>query len=369
MWYLRPSALGVLILLPSITLGVVMTHVDDPQNERAICYMHNDPKVKALRMEFDALARRMHFWKKRDFEALFGPPAHKINADYALTCTQPRMVWTSGISLAGQASREHTAEYAVGDGLRVYVHFYGESPNRMYFYLRVKDGFVRLDRTEQLEARVTWERGVLWKALKHVQERWRAVVEWEVDEYEFDKLFVGREAVDPDAKFRAYSEWGEKQKLRLAHDRGSWQWYRGEARVASVSANGDESPTNFFLFGAGEREVRAHTGGTNYYSIRWNRGDDSSARYETWVRDEARGPWRAVEWVWSGPGERGKRSEEDTNGDGIPDEVKVTAEGKEPQRAPLKVEHSWAIHPKLIPIDWRVADEPERRLPVRRITK
>lgn len=368
----RPVALGLALLLPAAASGVVLTFLDDPQKEKGVAAALDDPKVKALRTEFDALAHRMSFWKARDFEALFGPPIRPVHTDYALTCTQSRLITTSGVGVAGEASKAHTDAYAVGDGLRADVRFQrdGVTPDYVLFYLRTGDGFVRLDRAEQLEARVIWERAVLWKALKHVDARWRAVVGWEVDPAAFDKLFAGREAADPDEKFRAYSEWGKDQGLQLYQGHGHWEWYRGETRVAQAYGNGDERPANFILSDGAGRSVREHMGGgPRSYSIRWNRADGSSTRFESWERDGDRGPWRATGWGWSGPGGRGGRSEKDTNGDGIPDEVWESVGGKEPAPAPLAVERSWAVHPELIPADMRIADRPDRRLPVRKIAK
>lgn len=371
MRYPQFVALGLAILLPSVASGVVMTFFDDPQKERGIAAAQLDPKVQALRVEFDALARRMQRWKKRDFEALFGAPVQGTHTDYALTCTQPRTVWMSGLRLNGPDSKAHTAAYTVADGVRVDVSFQwdGVTPSYMLFYLRTGKGFVRLDRADQLEARVAWEREILWKTAKRIDSRWGDVVGWEVDGGAFATIFAGREAIDLYTKFQAYREWGEKQELRLVCGKGSWEWYRGKTRVAHAYGDDDVTPTNFVLFGADGQSVRDHLGGTKSYSIRWNRPDGSNARYESWERDGDSGPWRAVGWVWSGPGGHGKRSEMDTNGDGIPDEVQQHIEGKEAATAPLTVEQSWAIHPKLIPADWRVTDQPDRRLPVRRITK
>lgn len=371
MSHIRPILLFIALLTPSVAPGFVLTSLDDPQKERAIGAVQSDPKILALRLEFDVLAHRMSFWKARDFSALFGPPIQPVQKDYALTCTQSRLVAMSGIGLLGdEESKAHTDVFSIGSGLRVDVHFQrdGVSPNYMYFYIRTGDDFIRLDRTEQLEARVTWERTALWKAIKHIDERWKTVVQWEVDKSEFDKLFTGRQAVDPREKLRAYEEWGEAQGLALVKNDGPWpsrEWRRKETRVAHAYGNG--TLTNFILFDADGRSAVDHMGGSRNYFIRWNRPDGSKTRFESWERDGERGQWRPVSWYWSSPGGRAERTEMDTNGDGIPDQVWETFSGE--QFKQLKVEESWAIHPKLISEEMQVADQPDRRLPIRRILK
>src|SRR5439155_26388156 len=57
--------------------------------------------------------------------------------------------------------------------------------------------------------------------------------------------------------------------------------------------------------------------------------------------------------------------ERDDNGDGIPDWYGTGSNDK--GRRLRALDQSWAIYPELIPVESRIPDQPDRRVPLRKI--
>src|SRR5207342_3147787 len=92
----------------------------------------------------------------------------------------------------------HFDTYAVGDIARlevVYQHN-GTSPADFVFQLKMDRDFVKLDRAENLEMRLAWERTRFNEMVKRIDELWRLKVVWEVDVEAQTKQFRGMNSWD-----------------------------------------------------------------------------------------------------------------------------------------------------------------------------
>ncbi|MDY3560164.1 hypothetical protein R5W23_001389 [Gemmata sp. JC673] len=376
----RLIAFGALCLLSAAASAEGIMPVSNPQSDWG--GRSGGPKIQGLGVEADALRNRMMRWRERDFRALFGEPFKPVEKEYALMTTEPRWLITGGVRVIGAPDKSHTASYRLGTGVRIDVSFGadGDRPGYIVFYPKVDDGFVRFDRHDRLERRITWERAALWKAVRHTDDRWREVVGWEIDPVRAGELARGLDTLDPAEKLKATAEWAEKQGMRLnthsTSPKGDTlrRWYRGGKVLVEVQCDGDGhgnegAPHTFTLYRANGSRLRHESAGPHTPSeVTWYRADDSPLRSE--LRHTDRVPGCEATWCWFVDG-RVVRLEKDTNGDGIPDELTERPGGKEGEvpGQPLVIEKSWAVHPELIPADLRLPDQTDRRVPVRRIAE
>ncbi len=361
--------------------GIIIATRDTHDDREAVRRIADNPRVVAFHSEVDAFRSRLLRWKERDFVALFGPAVDADKGDEALMVCEARTLLLSGLhSENPEDDHTRTAAYRVAGAGRFVVYFGndGRSPVHVLFYLNTDNEFIKLDRVENLDRRLAWERPRFTGLVTEVNRRWRQVVVWEIDTAKEKAQSQGVESADFPVKLRALVLQGKERGYALSHEppRGnvpvSWRWYHGEVLIAEACHNNrglkanEATPCDFAFYRSDGTLLRDDTGWPALEMIRWYRPDgETLARVETGAIHE--GAWRPTEWCWYDRLGRIVRNEHDSNGDGIPDVYDPTdLAGQEPQ-IPLSVERSWAVNPGLIPIDLSNPGQPERRLPLSRI--
>jgi hypothetical protein len=373
-------ALLTTLLLPSgLDAGIIVLLRDPLDDTDVVRKVQEDPAIRAFQKEVRAFGKRLLQWKERDFQAIFGNARVQPGARYAMMSTEPRVIGMSGRRYADpKLNKDHTESYHVGNTgrLDVYYSLDGVTPVHVHFYLRADKGFIKLDRADKLQARLFWERAAFARVVSETRKRWREVVVWEVDADKQKAQSQGMGSGDLDARLRAMLRWGVQQGYRLDHQpaRGDqtprWTWFLGEKMMAEAyhdrgfkGAAG--KPSNFIFYRPDGQRLRDDGGWPSVQMIRWYRPDGTMVRSEHGSQDGDR--WKPTGWSWYDKDGKAVRTEFDTNGDGVPDRV---LSGEFFARAPtttLAVERSWAVHPELIPVELRTADDPSRRLPLRKI--
>jgi hypothetical protein len=368
-------------LLPSATRAVIFRLLRDPQDDAAVVREAQEGKqVIAFRREVEAVTGRMLHWKERDFRALFGKPVAPEEREYAMMCTEARVIGLSGLRYADEKlNKDHTDTHLLGTGGRIDVYYGidGETPVHVHYYLKVDKDFVKLDRIGNLQKRLAWERPRFGDLAKNVEKRWREVVVWEVDPEKEKVQYQGIDSGDFNVKLKALLRWGEKHGYQLQHRPASgeatprWEWLHEGKLMAEAyhdrGFKGDEgSPCYFLLYRPDGTRLRDEGGWPSLDTVRWYRPDG-----KTMVRCEhgsmRQQSWRPTTWCWYGKDGKAVRSEWDTNGDGVPDRYRDDEFYKKDPGLPLAVERSWAVHPELIPEEMSIPGQAERRVPLRKI--
>jgi hypothetical protein len=170
--------------------------------------------------------------------------------------------------------------------------------------------------------------------------------------------------------------WGEQQGYRLDHspamdkETPRWSWYQGDKLVAEAyhdrGFKGSEGkPSSFILYRSDGTRLRDETGWPSLDMVRWYRPDGTMVRYESGSLHKE--SWRPTTWGWYTKEGKAVRSEWDTNGDGVPDTYREGAFYERDPGLPLAVERSWAVHPELIPQEFSIPGQSDRRVPLRKI--
>jgi hypothetical protein len=329
----------------------------------------NDPAVKTFRADLDALKDRLRLLKERDVIALFGKSVPKPAKTFAMPVGQPRGLGLSGLRYTDpKKNKDHTEFYRIGDtaGLKIYYALDGVTPMAIVVYFRADNSFPKLTR-DNLKDRLAWDRMRLRQLTDHLDRRRAAVFVWEVDPQAEKMLYRDDFSRDPKAKLAAWKASARKLGLRYQYDSGSnhHRWYRPDGTLAreAYAGDGPQKPAVFiWRHKDGQSELRSeNSGNLTIHRWRWCRpGTTYNIRYET-----GNSSGRPDHWSWYDRNGKLIRSEWDSNGDGVPDRVAEDPEGKASN--PLRVEQSWAVHPRLIPNECRIPDQPERRVPLRRI--
>ena len=342
---------------------------DDFDKVKQVVAAANDPAVKTYSADLDRLKQRLRLLKERDVIALFGKPVPQPAKTFAMPVAQPRGLGLSGLRHTDpKKNKDHDEFYRVGDtaGLRIYYALDGVTPTAIVVYFRADNSFPKLTR-DNLKDRLGWDRMRLKQFTEHLDRRRAAVFVWEVDPAAEKKLYRDDFSRDAKAKLAAWKASGKKLGLRYQHEPGTHRhrWYRPDGTLAreAYAGHGRSVPTTFiWRHKDGKSEFRSENGGNlTITSWRWCRpGTTHNIRYET--GDSSGHP---SHWSWYDTKGKLVRSEWDSNGDGVPDRFAEDPEGKVDK--PLRVEQSWAVHPRLIPKECRIPDQPERRVPLRRI--
>src|SRR5262249_29334442 len=91
------ACLVACLFLPT-TRAVIFLSLQAPQDDPAIIsQVQEERKVIAFRGEVQIFAQRLLQWKERDFRALFGKPVSPREGEYAMMCTEARVIGLSGI--------------------------------------------------------------------------------------------------------------------------------------------------------------------------------------------------------------------------------------------------------------------------------
>jgi hypothetical protein len=359
-------------LLPAASHAVIVLILDDLVDDRdVVLKAQEQAAVAGMRKQVQAIRRRLLEWTARDFQAIFGKPARAVRTKgYAMMCCEPRSIGLSGLRYADEKlNKDHTESYAIEKvgRLDVYYGLDGETPCHVHFYLEMDDHFVKLGRVENVERRLAWERPKFNKMVDWLERRWNEVVVWEVDLERERKEYQGIRSPDFDVKLNAMLRWGEQRRYRLQHwpaqkqaDR-RWYWYDGDRVMAEVMGT-----YCIFYRHDGRTRLRDETG-MSLQMIRWYRTDGTMVRLE--MGNAVSGTWQPTTWCWYDKNQEGIRTEWDTNGDGVPDAFRKDAFHERGPRLPLAVKDSWAVRPELIPEAFRVPEEPERRVALRKISR
>ena len=364
-----PIILIGLVLSMAAACAGILDLEEEFDDQKAIDAVMTAPDVAALRVELDALKGRLIQMKERNMLALFGEPAAKPEKTYALPVGQSRMLALSDFRFADEAAnRDHVEFHTAGDAgaVQVYYPVDGISPEAVVVYLRADDAFPKLT-GDNLAARVDWERDKLKKLIDFLDARRAEVFVWEIDPEAEAELYEGDYAVDPKVKLKAWLEAGNELNYRYTYrslpgERHLWHGFGGAMTREGKGPKHKDLDTFIWYQEDGKRELRGERGRRLVSEWRWFRpGTDQLVRTEA----SKTGDWRPDEWVWYDENSEPIRTEWDDNGDGIPDWVKGPA--AEVQEQLLAPADSWAVHPDLIPEANRITDQPERRVPVRRI--
>jgi hypothetical protein len=379
---LRLLALACLLvgLLPAnSSAGIFLSLNDREDDEKAVGEIRDAPQARGFRQAVETFRKRLLQWKERDFRALFGNPAGRVQGRYAMPSTEARVLGLSGIRYADpNLNKDHTDTHLIGPAARmdVYYPIDGETPVHVQFYLKVDKEFVKFTRAADLGKRLEWERPRFRQLVKQVEQRWREVVAWEVDGEKQKAQYAGMNSGDFAGKLQGVLNWGKRQGYRLDHRPADgartprWTWYDGKKVIAEAyhdrGFKGVEGKPSYFIFyRADGTRLRDEGGWPSLGMIRWYRPDGSMVRLEQGtLRD---GSWRPTSWCWYGKKGEGVRTEWDTNGDGIPDTYRIGAFHERDPGRPLAAEQSWAVHPDLIPAELGIPGQSDRRVPLRRI--
>jgi hypothetical protein len=366
------SLVGLVVFSAAAARGPLFLDLgDDFDDYSAYSRVHDAEAVKAARKKLDAFADRLRDLKERDIEALFGRPVPMKARTFAMPVAQRRSVALSGLRSADpKFNKDHTEFYTIGDagGIQVIYSQDGVSPAAIVFYLRAGDKFPKLTK-HNLTQRLRWDEERLRKMVKRFEKRRAEVFVWEVDPEAEAKFFQGDYATDPRAKLEAWMKSGKKLGYKLTvtdRESGSptYTWYRPDGTVARVARTYGKRawPHDFFWnHPDGETEFRDEYCPGTVSTWRWSRpGTSYNIRYETCGSNE-----RPASWTWYDKDGKQIRHEWDDNGDGIPDWVSRGREDKTRKR--LAIKDSWAVNPKLIPAESRIPDQPDRRVPLRKI--
>jgi hypothetical protein len=372
---------AAIALVPAASRAIIIVPTHDPHDNRdVINQVTGTPRVVAFRREADALRKRFLQWKERDFAALFGRSVRPNTLGDALLTFEARALGLSGLHSSDPSdNKDHTEAYRVADlgHLVVYFGHDGQRPVHLLFYLKIDKDFPKLDRVENLERRLAWERPRFARLIREVERRWRKTVGWEIDPDEEKARSQGLESGDFAVKLRAVERLAAERGYTLRYEpprpdtAPSWSWYQRD--VPMVEAHHDRgytgekaTPSEFRFYRPDGSLLRDERGWPSLEMIRWYRPDGERMAFVEVgaLRD---GAWRPRTWTWYDPGGKLVRQEADSNGDGIPD---VRGESNligQERYVPMAVELSWAVNPGLIPERLRNPGQPERRMPMRRI--
>jgi hypothetical protein len=331
--------------------------INDPIDDRAVLLsVRNDPRLLTFAKEVEAVRKRLLEWKEDDFLSVFGNPTRRTTGltgasgvqagdGFAILSTEPRGRALQGLRCgAPECTKDHFDTYMVGDLARVEV-VYGPNgfvPADFVFHLKMDRDFVRMDRVENLERRLAWERVRFNELVKRIDALWRLKVVWQVDAEAQTKQFQGIHSWDGAERLEAVAK--ASQQLNVI----------GRPEVGLVSFSyPNELTVDYLKQGPGQ------------IMIRWKRARNAQLRYIEYATSRA-GRWVPMAWSWFGENEENEVRETDTNGDGLPD--RYWKKGMpEASLLPLSVDLSWAVHPELVPDRLRIPDHETRRVPIRRI--
>jgi len=368
-------AVVALAFLATQTSAVIFMILTDEFDDTNLVHSFRETKsVKEFGEKLTALETRLFRFKERDFEALFGKPTARTANTFAMPVAQARGLGLSGIRYADEnKNKNHEEFYLVGAcaGLRVFYSLNGASPAAVIFYLRVNDQFPRLTR-DNLEKRLEWE-AKRWQLLLEFFERRRArVLVWEVDREAEKQFFQGDYARDMKTKLDSWLVSGKELGYRLevtSSGSSTYWWYRVDGTLARYANLHD-----FRWYGRGGRDDprRGEGGGTETHHWSWSRPDRGTRRDKEKTKGRVGGDGTTIRfetgapnsWSWCSKEGAQVRHEWDDNGDGVPDWVSVGPKGKDQV---LSLDKSWAVHPELIPQECRIPDQPDRRVPLRKI--
>jgi len=352
-------AVAALVLLAAVAGAEIVIDVaddiDDPLVERAT---RKDPRVKALRPQWKELRDRLGRLKLEALRERFGEPVTKPKGVYVLALAQPRVLSLSGVRHFDPAqNRDHVGFHVLDDvgALEIYYQIDGETPATFVVYLKPDAGFVKLD-GQNLDARLAWDARRWKELLAHLEERRKASYPWEVDPEALAALRTGPYSLDPRERREAFRLLGTGMGLTCEEKDYSWTWRRPDGTVAlraAIIPRVREQVSIEWYAPDGVTVVRSE-GGFGFTHFVWRRADTGKL-----LREEKPG-----EWSWFDAKERPVRTEIDDDGDGIPD---LVADGRGEPPHPLPIEQSWAVHPDRIPEALRLPDQPDRRVPVRKV--
>jgi hypothetical protein len=411
----------IAILLPNPCWAQVFVAVEDAYDDRSvIAAIQSDPALIAWQHEVKLFHDRLLKLKERDFLTLLGAPSNHLDSrfaeheerntwvtaflqrfrradtEFAMLSTEPRMLGLSGLHYADPTlNKDHMDTHRVA-GIARFDIFYGldgTTPAGVRFYLTVDSAFVKLDHVSKLERRLTWEQERFRQIVGAFERRWREVFGWEIDEEREKQQYQGIDSGDVNEKLQALIKWGEEHAWRPQHSPGRWTWYKGSTLVAEAFG-GHADPGRAYDFrlyghdgkrmwerkrakdepdtadepdsdtGSIERGDQADNKG-QITMVRWSRPNGPLVRLEHGsLRPSS---WRPNRWAWYDVKGKAVRSEWDDNGDGIPDSYQDGDPHERNPGSPLSVEHSWAIHPELIPAAYAIPDQEKRRVHIRKI--
>jgi hypothetical protein len=363
---------AVVVLVTAVSAhGIIIMGLPDPFDDRAVVGKAQDTEaVKAAGKQLEAIKQRLLKLKERDFLALLGRPAQRRQGQYAFPIAQPRLLCLSGIRYADEKmNKDHTDFHPIGDigALEVWYQIDGMSPAAIVFYLRPNAHFPRLT-PRNLDQRLAWDRERLGALDDFLQRRWIEVFPWEVNARAEQHFFQGEFSRDLKVKLESWRVVARQEELRLEVDEPAtrYRWYRPDGTLAREAYGGTGRPMldHFIWYDAtGRNPVREEwTGADGITAWRWRQPGKTSndnIRYET-----ANADGRPHSWTWWDRQGKAVRHEWDDNGDGVPDLVGSDKDGR-----PLRLEESWAVHPRLIPEESRIPDQPQRHVPLRKTAR
>ena len=379
MQIMRTMSLAVVLLVvfTMTAYGVIFTsstdECDDVTEIRAVA---SEKDVVAFRKEIDAVRARLLKFKERDIEALFGESIPKPEKTYAMPIAQHRGFGLSGRRYGdAERNRDHTEFYVTGQAaLEVYYSIDGTSPSCILIYFRADETFPRLT-GDNINERLAWDRIRLDEFKTQLEQRRSKVFVWEVDVKKEKDLYAELFQLDLKSKLDAWTAHGEQSgyQLRIRKDsdgRSSrWKWYDKAGKLvleARCEGKVDTLPRSFRWYHADGRSVRRteYTGGQKSITCWWWCHAGSTSRFRS--EFSQLGHWRPDRWSWGG-GDAGDvhRQEWDDNEDGIPDWFSESGDGYVQRHLPPS--DSWALHPRLIPQAYRIQNQANRCVPVRRI--
>lgn len=369
-------------LIATQVYGVIIVLLDDEFDDgRVVRAISSNAEVQILGQELRKFEERLLLLKERDFLAVFGKPTTKPIKTYAMPCCQARSLGLSGIRYAeAKMNKDHTDFHQIGDfaAIEVWYQINGKTPAAIVFYFRVNAGFTKLTAEKVLKQRLAWDKEAFQKMVRWFKERRREVYEWEVDEEAESELYQGDHSPDFKEKLASWIETGKKFGYRMVAEpemgdaRPEWRWYDKDGILVRQARHdrgfkGKEAlPSEFIYYYRNGKQARDEGGWPHVDRLLWRRQNAGLIRTESAAM--TRGRWRPYSWSWYNSSGEWIRSEIDENGDGIPELLKTPATAKEGGK-PLLTRNAWAAHPELIPEECRIADQKERRVPVRRISK
>lgn len=374
-WFL----MGLLFLEPLKSQAQISLVLQDGLDDWQLAVkVSKNPDVAKLAQELDRFERKLKPLKERDFVRLFGKKAARTPKLFAMSCAQSHCVSLPGIRFVDEKlNKDHVDFYAVDDcgGMEVYFGVTAEVVCIVPF-LKVDKQFPTLNE-KNLETRLSWDREHFRKLVQRIEKRWPEVFEWEIDPEAEKKLTEGDFSHDGQEKLAAWIASGEKLGYRLVKESTSIEtdhkWYRKDGTLAREAFSYPDGPYSFIWYHVdGDSELRSEgTGKHRISSWRWCR-----KRPVLNIRSESStglsGPLRPDHWVWCNALGKVVREEWNDNGQGIPNRVSSGTPpfNRMPEDAkPLKMDDSWAVHPELIPEESRISDQPNRRVPIRKILK
>ena len=359
------AILAVAALAPKSQSSIIMLLHDEFDDRDMVLACRDVKEVKEFGRKMDELKKRLYPLRERDFVALFGKSSAMPAVTYAMPVAQSRGLALSGIRFADEKlNKDHTEFYQVGPvaGIQVYYGITG-SPAAILFYFVADDAFARLGKNN-LDKRLAWDQQRWHRLVEYFEKRRARIFVWEVDTQAEKKFFQNDHDRSMKTKLESWLASGKKMGYRLEIVKDSagsnnYSWYRADgtlARNAHSFGKSDFPHTFLWYHTDGKQRIRDEWGGDHTNCWRWCRPDNgANIRYET---------GNPSTWTWYDKNGNEIRQEGDDNGDGIPDWFSSGRKGKHQD---LPLDKSWAVHPELIPEECRIPDQPDRRVPIRKI--